>query len=152
MMCTKDDKEWINKIFHADGVFDYISDDFSEKNDIAGVFLEHGIILNPEPGVVFTLHKVNSITREIHVAATPESRGKRAISAGKKVLKWIFENTDCLKLISFIPTANRHTILYALKNGFIKEGINEKSLMKGGKLIDQVLVGLTREKWLCLQQ
>jgi len=157
MRCTIKDKDRINDIFTDISVWDSISDDGCDddiKTKIAETFLYNPnvYILNPMPNAVFVLIPQNAITYEVHTAIKQESRGRVGFKAGRDAIKWMFENTGCQKLISWVPEFNRSALVFASMNGFDIEGTSKKSFLKNGELFDQILVGLTKGGWLCQQQ
>ena len=43
-----------------------------------------------------------------------------------------------------IPTSNRLAIRLAVRSGFTSWGLNRASVLKGGELIDQLMLGLSK--------
>ncbi len=64
----------------------------------------------------------------------------------KCMFRWFYENKKINKIISFIGVNHKTTYRAALRIGFKEEGLIEKSYLKNGKLLDQHIVGLTRER------
>jgi RimJ/RimL family protein N-acetyltransferase len=95
---------------------------------------------------LYNLHPINGITLQIHPMILPEYRGEKAYRSGVQVLKWVIENTDYQKVFCYIPTLYRNVILFALRCGMVKEGINRRSWLKNGKIHDMVMLGITREE------
>ncbi len=110
------------------------------------------LIRNPEPVGAYLLHAHNAATYEIHTCLLPSLRGAGAAQAARLVIDWFFGEFKGLKLITHVPESNRAARLYAMRAGFRLEGINRKSFLKHGVLLDQHLLGLTQEDWLCQQQ
>lgn len=140
----------INKIMLDLSVVDDISDDYSKGCAI------HTLPENFEFMAIYDLGQLqgfyvitplNAVTAEIHTCLLPTIRGKKAILAGTLLLNCLFSRY--LKAISWVPEINRKALIYAIRLGFSVEGINKKSFFKNSCLIDQKLVGLTREEWLC---
>ena len=117
-----------------------------EKELIKNILLNDKIyVLHPNEFTIFLWMPDNHCTCWVHTAILKEGRGKKAIIAGKKAIRWMFENTKYLKLITWIPSFNKQAELYSKWCGFIKEGCSKKSFLKNGILYDQYLYGLTKE-------
>lgn len=106
-----------------------------------------GIYLDGSIQGFFVLVPQNTVTAEIHTCLLPSIRGVTALQAGKLLLNYLFSKYQ--KAISWIPDGNRKALLYSLKLGFVVEGLSQQSFLKNGQLIDQKLVGMTRERYLC---
>lgn len=98
---------------------------------------------------VFLLIPQNTVTVDIHTALLPSVRGKQSKQAGKLLLDLIFSRY--FKAVTSVPSNNRVAAWFAGSLGFKHEGVNRQSFLKNGVLLDQVLMGMTREEWLCLQ-
>jgi RimJ/RimL family protein N-acetyltransferase len=61
------------------------------------------------------------------------------------LIKWVFENTTCRKLISWAPEGNQRAYDFAIKAGLVDEGVCKKSFIKNGVLLDQHLMGIGKE-------
>lgn len=94
-----------------------------------------------EPMGVFLITPVNSTTFEWHTAILRVHRGRQAIAGCKLAIEWMRENSPALKLITWVEVEARHVYLYAKACGFGVEGVSHGSLMKGGRLRDQYLMG-----------
>lgn len=88
----------------------------------------------------FVLHEFNGVTMTCHVQVLPEHR-EHSAEMGKAVIQWSKDNTDAKKLIAWIPFDCENVKCFAEKMGFKVEGVSEGSIMKGGQLLDQWLVG-----------
>lgn len=86
----------------------------------------------------------NLITYELHISILPEYRGKEAIRLGKEGIKWMFNNTNALKLIGMTPIFKYPAYVYSKRCGFKDEGLNRQSCLNNGKLYDQFFTGITK--------
>ena len=146
----------IREIMTSSEVYPYITDDGSPlKEDFDPIdndsiyyllVMGEGLLYG-----LYMLHPHNSVTYEIHTCLLRTCRGKKADKAAKEVLKWIFSYTPCLKVVTHVPESNKPALKYAQRAGLIIEGVNRESFLKGGKLYNQVLLGITREES-CQQQ
>lgn len=101
---------------------------------------------------LYMLHPHNSVTFEVHTCLLPIAYGEKAKKAAQLCMEWIFRVTPCRKIITNVPESNQLALRYAKKAGLKTEGINRKSFLKGGILLDQVMLGITKEEFLCQQQ
>ena len=104
-----------------------VSDDFMVVQ--YGVFDRFGI------GGVIILLRQNGVMWDAHVVFRREFYGK-ALESCRFAMADMFRRSDCLKIKVEIPTTNKHAISLAKRCGFKLLGINERSIMKGGNLLD----------------
>lgn len=158
--CTVTDLHMVQDIFTHESVYPLISDDgslspeaFRETENLKTVLESKSIyVLAPNRYSITIFFPCNSNTFELHTMVLPEGRGKMAIKGAADAFEWMFLNTKCLKIITYVPTFNRAAKVMARMVGFVIEGCNRKSFLKGGVLYDQTLLGITKEDWICQQQ
>lgn len=85
----------------------------------------------------------NGVCWEIHTALLPCAWGPEGLAAARMLPAWIWENTPCRRIITNVPTSNRLAFHFALKAGMHVFAVNEASFLKGGVLMDQVMLGLS---------
>ena len=100
---------------------------------------------------VFMLQPHNSVTYECHTVLLPSARGK-SVGIARLAVDWFFANSPCQRIITNVPDYNPLALRLAKKVGFTEIGINEKSILKNGVLHDQVLLGISKERWTICQQ
>lgn len=93
---------------------------------------------------VFALAPQNTVCWEIHTRLLPASWGAIAAAAARAVVPWIWEHTGCRRLVTVCPSYNRLAIRFAERAGMTRYGVNPASWMKGGELVDQVLLGISK--------
>ena len=98
---------------------------------------------------LYALQFHSSVMLEIHTCILPAFRGKAAEVAAAHIIKWVFTNTPCEKMITLVPAFNRAALRYALRAGLVKEGCITKSFKSGGILHDQTLLGISKENAPC---
>ena len=103
-------------------------------------------------GGVFLVHQVNSFCHEMHTCLLPEVWGQQAYEAGQKLAAWVFSELNCQKLITAVPAYNRLALRFAKRGGMQQEGINRASFMRNGVMVDQIMLGITKEELICQQQ
>lgn len=95
---------------------------------------------------VYSLEPKNSVTLEIHPQVLPEHRSRYANESLMGVYRWILEEApkNYQKVMSMVPVIHKNVRRFAEMHGFKMEGVNRKSYLKGGEIIDQWLFGITR--------
>jgi hypothetical protein len=59
-------------------------------------------------------------------------------------LEWIWRNTPCRRIVTNVPEDNRLAYRFALSAGMIGYGLNRASFQRGGRLLDQHCLGISR--------
>ena len=95
---------------------------------------------------LYCLHATNKTTLEIHAFILPEFRKEHSLQSGKEILRYICDNTTYTKVIAQVPFLYPNVKDFCLKNGFVVEGINRLSHQKDGVIVDQWLLGITRDE------
>lgn len=93
---------------------------------------------------IWVLIPHSKIEFEIHTCLLPESWGEPAFVASIGFSQWIWENTDCVSLTTNVPEFNRTALYFARRAGMWDWGRKLKSFSKGGRLYDQILLGMVR--------
>ena len=152
--CTINDIEIVNRIMTAPDIYPWISDDGSPSADefSAEIFLNNPdiYVLQPNEYSIFLFIPFVSFVYQMHTCVLKEGRGKMAFKAARDVCRWMFENTDAVKLIGTVEENNRRMDVFARRIGAKKEGVLTKSYVKNGKISDLILFGM--EKIKCQQQ
>jgi len=96
------------------------------------------VVLMPNEGSVFAFVGYDSHISQIHLGVLPQWRGKVAVQACKECFHWIFEHTECTKIVGFENAANRAAIRFI---GLL--GVDREGLLKNvdGKGMDMVVFG-----------
>jgi hypothetical protein len=79
-----------------------------------------------------------------HIGFLPRSYGEQALTAFRRMLDWIWNHTSAERCVGEISSENRRAISFARRAGFEIFGINRRSLKRGGRLLDQVCLGISR--------
>jgi hypothetical protein len=138
----------INAVLKHPSVKKCIGDDFSGDVEYPIVDNIYYLAVYDEGlAGMFVVYPLNAITYDAHSAILPQCYGEKAKVAGKLAISWVFENTDALKINGSTPVYNKLALKYSKEIGFEQEGLNKNSIMKDGKLHDQVYFGLERKKW-----
>jgi hypothetical protein len=145
---TLKDINFVNYILTHESIYEYISDDLEcDKNILAKAALSNNsmLLISPNAFTIYLLNRINCITVEVHTNILPEGRGDTGIKAGRESIRWVFDNTVYKKIISWVPSFNKQAAVYAVKCGFRREGVCEKSFQKNGIIYDMILYGICKE-------
>ena len=93
---------------------------------------------------LWLLVPLNAVCWEIHTALMPNAWGDRAQRAAAVMLEWVWANTPCRRIVTHVPSDNRLAYRFALAAGMRVFGIDEQSFLKGGRLLDQICLGINR--------
>lgn len=145
-IATTNDLPFLRALYAHDDVWPHIKDDFtpeSIRDFVADIVFTDpsSFILTDGKSGAFQLKKMNGTMFEVHTSILPEYRGANGIEFGQAAIDWMFDNTRCEQILSFIPIHNRAAVLYALKCGFRKICVIYKSIKIDGAFVDQYLVG-----------
>lgn len=147
------DFDILNAIVREESVYRACSDDFApdaQAFDLTGAGML--FVLVRAGGMIagfYALHFHSAIMAEIHTCILPRFRGDTAARAARKIIAWVFEQTQCLKLITLVPECNKVAAAYARRAGLVDEGLLTKSFLKGGVLHDQLLLAICKENAPC---
>lgn len=152
------DADEINAMFKHPEIFPYISDDSIEIDNIDvtkalendDIYFLSPILQDKKIGF-FMCVKQNAVSCEVHSGVLPEYRGGVGLQGAKLAVDWIFRNTDFMKINTLVPVSNKKAYYFANAVGFKNEGMNRKSFLRKGEIMDQHYLGLTKED-LCQQQ
>jgi len=87
----------------------------------------------------------NPIMYQGHLNYLPKFWGLGLERYTIEACKWMFDNTDCQKIIGLAPDFYPEVKKHALKCGFIEEGVMKNSTIYNNKLDNQSIMGLC--KW-----
>lgn len=107
------------------------------------------LVTESEPIGVFLVHPHSSVCYEMHTSILPHAWGRKASIAAQMLLAWAFKETPCHKMITAVPAYNRAALRFAKAGGMVPEGVNRKSFLYEGALIDQIMLGITKQEWIC---
>ena len=139
--------EEVDAILRDPELFDRIAEDGSE--DYETPFDGHQcymIIMSGEKAIVlWNLYPANMVTLNIHCNLLKPYR-KYGRESSLLILEWFL--ADCPKqyekLNAEVPFIYPEVYHHTKNHGFIDEGVNRKSIMKGGELVDQWRLGVTK--------
>ena len=96
-------------------------------------------------GFVIGRHHTTTVI-ETHVAIRPEYWGHADnVRLGQLACTWLLTLEGVEKLVASIPVPDKEVLRYSQRVGFKREGVNKKSFLRNGELLDQYYVGMTNE-------
>lgn len=138
------DMALVKRVMGHPKVYDKVSDDLCPSaEDYSPVDSDHLYYLAVYDnerfcGIVF-LHPVNFFLYQGHIALLPDCLGV-GTQAIEMACDWMKKNTECLKIIAFIPVNNRLAFSAVSAAGFKEACILENSIKVDGKVINQHLM------------
>lgn len=93
----------------------------------------------------FRVAQVTSVMYECHVCILKEFR-QYISDITLSFYQWVLDNIQLEKLISNIPSCNKKAIIYALRIGFKKQGVNAYAYKREGKLHAMIQLGIRRKE------
>ena len=143
------DLELIRSALLHPRVFPHIKDDATPAAADLRIELDGPLYLGCFAGQeflgLFVVHQHNAVLHEIHTCLLPKAWGGRAVHCATAVIKWLFEQTPCRRLITNIPADNTLATRLATHAGMTPFGTNPKSIMRGGALVDQLMLGISKD-------
>jgi RimJ/RimL family protein N-acetyltransferase len=103
---------------------------FSDALDLMGLFVFH-----PQSPECFAAH----------VALLPSAWGPGSERAAQLAFRYMFRTTRATRIVGAIAQSNRLAIAYAKRAGMKRYGTSPASFLRGGRLIGQVLLGISKE-------
>lgn len=150
------DMELVASIVRHPAIWPHVHDDGTPDDwaptDHDGFYWMLVTLDDGRPGGVFLVHALTSFCREMHTCLLPTMWGRESAGAAQMLLDWAFCETDCQKMVTNVPAYNRLALRFAKAGGMMQEGINRASFMRNGMLIDQIMLGITKQEWTTCQQ
>lgn len=141
--------ELITETIRHPRIWPSVSDDSSPEPEqfkpiISDAVIYLGMFADDEYHGLFMLHQHNAVCWEVHTCLLPSAWGKASVFASACV-EWTFNEIDCRRLITNVPENNVLAKRLAISVGMQQFGINHKSFLKNGILLDQTMLGISKE-------
>lgn len=143
LITPTNDKALIMSVLSAPGICEHICEGDASLDEVPEAQYLAGWADDECVGVVM-MCPISSRLFDVHIHCLPEHRKLHAFDFGMSAINWIWQNTNCQKMVAQIPFCNENVLKFALLVGFKVEGINRKSWLKNGVLNDSWYVGLVR--------
>lgn len=101
--------------------------------------------LDKRVGVMYITELARVIDADVHLVFFDRKLVDKT-ELCRKMIGWVFTEFPALQRMSaVIPSIYHTTIRLSLRLGFKAEGLKRKSMLIGGKLVDEYMLGLTYE-------
>lgn len=87
----------------------------------------------------------NAICYEVHTCLLPKAWGSFAVEASRAMSRWMWENSPARRIVTAVPAYNRLALNLARNAGMTQYGTDPQSCLKGGKVWDVHLLGISKE-------
>lgn len=139
----------LSSIARHPSVYSRMADDYSPAPDQYSVPTGDHLIyllasLDGDPGGFWCFVPQNRICYEVHTVLLPKLFGKPARIAAKMAADWMWGNTLCRRIWTNVPVHNRLALRFAKAAGMTEFGTNVKSCQKNGRLVDQIMLGMSK--------
>lgn len=133
-------------IWGSPSINPFVTDDFSEYYPMPEIVSSPNVVcLMPAANdAYFIFIFQRPMLVEVHAAVLTSARSY-SVEYAKAAAKWMFDNTPCRTILSFVPKGNYPALALDRAVGFKKVGIVPKCNPKGGILGDMTLMCLNAE-------
>src|SRR5690625_4544105 len=115
-----------NEIIEAVARIPHIWDDAAEDGADGPYINDDDLWLcaSDERGMVgiYRFNQLGAVLVQCHPLTV--RKGTDGYKAAMGALEWVFDNTRCAKVVCHIPVIYRHIKLFAMRLGFLDEGVN----------------------------
>lgn len=145
-----DDAGLIREIITHPRLYPWLTDEYSPGRDAFQPVMAEGIwyvLAYDNAGLLlglFMFARHSPVVWEVHTCLLPGAWGEPAARAAREVAGWMFEHSGCQRIITHVPAYNRLAVRFAKAAGMTEYGRNVASFAKGGRLHDQIELGLSK--------
>ena len=121
----------------------FVTDDFSTVTPMPEIVAHQNVVcLMPDADdAYFIFVPMRWMMWEVHAAVLTNAR-TRSVEYGKAAAAWMFGNTPCRTILSFVPKGNYPALALDRAIGFKKVGVVPACNPKGGVLCDMTIMVL----------
>lgn len=138
------DEEVIKELFLS--CWETISEDGQDPEDWRPRFEREGYLIawdEHEPVALLSTTSANASILHAHIHIPPEKRDKK-YEAGEAILNYIWDNTEFLSIVVYIPAIYQNVIGFVKKMGFVNVGCVRRSYRKNGQIHDLEILQVER--------
>lgn len=143
-----EDAALLKRIITHPDIWPHVTDDNCGSPEDFEVFVGgpwmHLLVKDEELLGCFSFFQQNSICWEVHTCLFPGHYPDVNEAAGKGVIEHIFQSTACLRIVTNVPGYNRAAAAFAYRCGMKRFGVNYNSYLKGGSVMDQIMLGISK--------
>ena len=143
IVARTEDIEIIKSVLCHPEIYNRIQEDGAVSREEYEPPLTAMYITDDQNRAVMVYHWTSNIALECHIHVLPEHR-KAAHEFCQLALEWAWDNTEATKIVAQIPDLYPDVLKFAIKNGFVIEGLNSDSYMKNGNIYSQFYLGIKR--------
>ncbi len=141
-------RELVERVLKHPEIYERITQDGAPKCEDYQIYMPKKAIFlsGSEDGElvgVMIFDPLGPVCFDCHIHVLPEKR-TRALVFAKSCFDWLWTHTAAIKITAQIATYFPDVLGFANKCGFVPEGINSRSFVKGGRIYDQIYLGLYR--------
>lgn len=92
---------------------------------------------------IFVFTPQNTVCWEVHTCLLPRAWGPMGLAAAKELARWMWAHTSCRRITTHVPADNLLALAFARHAGMETFGVNKRSFLRGGMLIDQTVLGIS---------
>lgn len=126
----------VRPLLGATGLID-LSADVANTNNVVLVWTEGG----------FFAQKFEVGLYECHTLFLPGGRGEKALAYAVEALRYMFTRTDCLEIVTRVPSKNKAADLFARSMGFVRKFVRKAAWPTDDGFDDVTYYGLTLDVW-----
>lgn len=139
----------IKQLATAPAIFPHINDDYFTDPEIwqppRNEFIVYLIAKDPEGPFGFGAFAPRNLAcYDAHFGFLPRSYGAAALLAWREMFRWIWQHTTAARIVGEIAADNLRAIRFCEAAGCERYGVNVRSKLRGGRLVDQVCLGISK--------
>lgn len=141
------DQQLISAIAKHPSIYGFMGDDNRPEKEnwqpFLGEKIKYVVVQDDQETIGMFILVLHTHTKwEAHALMLPSGRGRRAIKAYRQGIEWCKQN-GCRYLFGVIPEDNVGALGVALCGGMEPIGVFKRSVLRGGVMRDECIVGKT---------
>ena len=144
------DAAFLNEVANHPDVRPWITEDgdLTPRLDLQGLLdnVENVALVTAHGG--FVGHAQGHGVYEVHSLFLREGRGPEAVEAMHRAMDFMFTQTDCVDLVTKVPSHNQAAATLARLAGFTKRFTRAQAWRTAEGLVDVQCMGLTIQQWM----
>lgn len=146
------DPELIRSIAAHPRIYEHLHDDFAPPREqwrpTIHPLISYMVAYEDDQLIgLFIVNAHSCVLWELHECFLPRVWGTgKPLQCANEFRKWIWRESNCLRMFGQILASNKSALRLALKAGMTEFGVHPRSFMKNGIMQDQILVGIDRPR------
>lgn len=144
------DAAHINAVINHPDVFPWVAGPNDVTLDVTEWLSDpaHILLTNEHGGFLF--HPRGGGTYEVHSQIVPEGR-KQSLSAAQSAARYMFTQTDCVRIVTYVPENNRRAKALTLAMNFAHTHAGDPWVTHAGESVPVQWYELTKDRWMQCQ-